>query len=62
MTWNGSRVWVTGASSGIGEALAVALVRRGARVAVTARRADLLDALAAKCGARRCVAGHGRSG
>ena len=49
MTWNGSRVWVTGASSGIGEALAVALVRRGARVAITARRADLLDALAEKC-------------
>lgn len=49
MNVNGARVWVTGASSGIGEALAVALVRRGARVAVTARRADLLEALAAKC-------------
>jgi short-subunit dehydrogenase len=48
MNLNAARVWVTGASSGIGEALAVALVRRGARVAVTARRAGLLEALAAK--------------
>jgi NAD(P)-dependent dehydrogenase (short-subunit alcohol dehydrogenase family) len=48
MTLSGARVWVTGASSGIGEALAGALVRRGARVAVTARRADRLEALAAK--------------
>jgi NAD(P)-dependent dehydrogenase (short-subunit alcohol dehydrogenase family) len=48
MNLNGARVWVTGASSGIGEALARALVRRGARVAVTARRASLLDALAEK--------------
>jgi NADP-dependent 3-hydroxy acid dehydrogenase YdfG len=36
-------VWITGASSGIGEALVKPLVARGARVAVSARRADLLD-------------------
>jgi short-subunit dehydrogenase len=41
-----ARVWLTGASSGIGEALVPELVRRGARVAVTARRADRLEALA----------------
>jgi short-subunit dehydrogenase len=44
--WAGSRVWITGASTGIGAALAKALVARGARVAVTARRRDLLDDVA----------------
>jgi short-subunit dehydrogenase len=47
MTFAGARVWLTGASSGIGEALVPLLLRRGARVAVTARRADRLEALAA---------------
>ena len=41
-------VWLTGASSGIGEALVAPLVARGARVAISARRADLLDAQAAR--------------
>jgi short-subunit dehydrogenase len=48
MSLDGARVWLTGASSGIGEALVAPLVRRGARVAVTARRTDLLTAIAAK--------------
>lgn len=43
----GQRVWLTGASSGIGAALAAELARRGARVAVTARRVDALQDLAA---------------
>ena len=38
-------VVITGASSGIGRSLAVALAARGARVGVTARRADRLDEL-----------------
>ncbi|MFM8481630.1 MAG: SDR family NAD(P)-dependent oxidoreductase [Gammaproteobacteria bacterium] len=42
---------VTGASSGIGQALALAFARAGARVALTARRVDRLADLAARIGA-----------
>jgi NADP-dependent 3-hydroxy acid dehydrogenase YdfG len=41
----GSVAVVTGASSGIGEAVAVALAQRGARVALAARREERLAAL-----------------
>lgn len=44
-SWSGKRVWVIGASSGIGAELARGLQRRGARVAVSARRADALEAV-----------------
>ncbi len=41
--WSKQRVWIIGASTGIGKALAEALLARGARVAVSARRAQALD-------------------
>lgn len=49
--WRGRRVWIVGASTGIGAALAASLDRRGARLALSARNAGRLEALAAECGA-----------
>ncbi|MFN8037372.1 MAG: SDR family NAD(P)-dependent oxidoreductase [Acidimicrobiia bacterium] len=45
----GATVLVTGASSGIGAALAPELARRGATVGITARRAERLEAVLATC-------------
>jgi len=44
----GRVVWVTGASSGIGEALSLGLARSGWTVAASARRADRLAAIAGR--------------
>jgi NAD(P)-dependent dehydrogenase (short-subunit alcohol dehydrogenase family) len=46
-----SRVVVVGASSGLGRCVAVGLGRRGDRVALLARRIDLLESAAAEAGA-----------
>lgn len=45
--WQGRRVWLVGASSGIGAALTRRLAREGARVAISARRREPLAELAA---------------
>ena len=44
------RVFITGASSGIGEALAVYYAAQGATLGLVARRADFLDGLNARLG------------
>ncbi|HEY0793985.1 MAG TPA: SDR family NAD(P)-dependent oxidoreductase [Chthoniobacterales bacterium] len=43
-------VWITGAGSGIGRALAIGFAAAGARVALTGRRTDALDETAAQAG------------
>jgi short-subunit dehydrogenase len=47
---------ITGASSGIGEQLAIVAAQRGARVVLAARREPELTALAARLGADRALA------
>lgn len=51
----GPVVWITGASSGIGEGLARVWAQRGARVILSARREEKLAAIAKEIGARAAV-------
>ena len=46
MSENQKKVWITGASSGIGKATAEKFAQEGWRVAVSARRKELLDDMA----------------
>ena len=48
MIGRGTNVWITGGSRGLGAGLARVWSRRGARVAITARDADALEATAAE--------------
>src|SRR5579875_2619512 len=53
---DGATVLVTGASGGLGRAIAIALADRGARVIVTGRRGPELEELAQRIGGRAVVA------
>lgn len=48
-SFDGKVVWITGASSGIGAALAEDMVRAGAKVIISARRVAQLEQVADKC-------------
>jgi len=49
MSYNGKVVWITGASSGIGEALAYALAATGAKLVLSARNEKRLDEVRLGC-------------
>ena len=46
MSENQKKIWITGASSGIGKAVAEKFAKEGWKVAISARRKELLDELA----------------
>jgi uncharacterized protein len=53
---SGSTVLLTGASGGIGQAIARAIAARGGRLILTGRRSELLEPLAAELGGRALAA------
>ena len=46
MSENKKRIWITGASSGIGKALAKKFASEGWKVAISARRKEILNEIA----------------
>lgn len=55
MAFAGRRIWIIGASAGIGAALARALARQGARLILSARDGDALELLSAECGGAQAL-------
>ncbi|MEM0929880.1 MAG: SDR family NAD(P)-dependent oxidoreductase [Pseudomonadota bacterium] len=55
MTFSGQTVWITGASSGIGAALAKAFGAKGARLILSGRREDALKEVSAEAGAEHLI-------
>ena len=53
--WKNKVVWITGASSGIGEALAMGFAVLGAKLVLSARNEQQLQRVAHACGSETCL-------
>ncbi|SHF45330.1 SDR family NAD(P)-dependent oxidoreductase [Dysgonomonas macrotermitis] len=51
----GKTIWITGASSGLGEALAAALARRGAKIILSGRNAEALSRVQVSVGESKVI-------